>query len=74
MGNTNGTPNSGRVSTKLNRIAELAAKMSGVPLRTLAHPIDMDLMREAYEGTRKDGVPGVDGETAAGYERELEGT
>lgn len=72
MGNTNETPSSESVSTKLNRIAELAAKMSGVPLRTLAHHIDMDLMREAYERTRKDGVPGVDGETAAGYERELE--
>lgn len=72
MGNTNETPTSERVSTKLNRIAELAAKMSGVPLRTLAHHIDMDLMREAYERTRKDGVPGVDGETAGVYERELE--
>jgi RNA-directed DNA polymerase len=72
MGNTNETPTSDKVSTKLNRIAELATKMSGVPLRTLAHHIDMDLMQEAYARTRKDGVPGVDGETAGGYERELE--
>jgi RNA-directed DNA polymerase len=72
MGNTNETPTSESVSTRLNRIAELAAKMSGVPLRTLAHHVDMDLMREAYARTRKDGVPGVDGETAEGYERELE--
>lgn len=72
MGNTNETPTSERVSTKLNRIAELATKMSGVPLRTLAHHIDMDLMREAYALTRKDGAPGVDGETAREYERELE--
>lgn len=72
MGNTNETPTSESVSTKLTRIAEQARKMSGVPLRTLAHHIDMDLMREAYARTRKDGVPGVDGETATEYGRELE--
>jgi RNA-directed DNA polymerase len=72
MGNTNETPTSESVSTKLNRIAELAGRMRGVPLRTLAHHIDMELMREAYALTRKDGAPGVDGETAAEYERELE--
>lgn len=72
MGNTNETPTSESVSTKLNRIAEQATKMRGVPLRTLAHHIDMNLMREAYARTRKDGVPGVDGETAAEYVRELE--
>jgi RNA-directed DNA polymerase len=72
MGNTNETPTSESVSTKLNRIAEMAGKMSGVPLRTLAHHIDMDLMREAYARTRKDGVPGVDGVTAGEYERELD--
>lgn len=68
----NETPTSESVSTKLNRIAEMAGKMSGVPLRTLAHHIDMNLMREAYTRTRKDGVPGVDGVTAGEYERELE--
>lgn len=72
MGNTNETPTSESVSTKLNRIAELSAKMCGVPLRTLAHHIDLDLLREAYARTRKDGVPGVDGTTAEGYERDLE--
>jgi len=32
----------------------------------------MDLLREAYRRTRKDGAPGVDGQTAAGYEENLE--
>jgi group II intron reverse transcriptase/maturase len=50
----------------------MAGKMSGVPLRTLAHHIDMNLMREAYAGTRKDGVPGADRVTAEEYGRELE--
>lgn len=72
MGNTNETPTSERVSTKLNRIAEMAGRMGGVALRTLAHHIDMNLMREAYARTRKDGVPGVDGVTAGEYERALE--
>jgi len=72
MGNTNGTPSSESVSTKLTRIAELARKMPGVALQTLAHHIDMDLMREAYAQTRKDGAVGVDGQTAGEYERELE--
>ncbi len=72
MGNTNETPSLESVSTKLNRIAELARKMPGVALQTLAHHIDMDLMREAYRQTRKDGAPGVDGQRAKEYERELE--
>jgi len=39
---------------------------------SLAHHIDMDLLREAYRRTRKDGAPGVDGKTAADYEEILE--
>jgi retron-type reverse transcriptase len=31
---------------------------------TLAHLIDVDLLREAYRRTRKDGAPGIDGVTA----------
>ena len=64
MGNTTETPNSKNVSTKRNQIAELARKMPGVGLRTLAHHIDIDWLREAYAGTRKDGAPGIDEVTA----------
>ena len=71
MGNTKETSSSKSVSTKLNRIAELARKMPGVELRTLAHHIDMDWLREAYAQTRKDGVPGIDDVTAEEYERNL---
>ena len=39
---------------------------------TLAHHIDIDWLREAYRRTRKDGAPGVDGQTAASYEENLE--
>jgi group II intron reverse transcriptase/maturase len=41
-------------------------------LVSLAHHIDKDLLREAYRRTRKDGAPGVDGQTAAAYEENLE--
>lgn len=71
MGNTKETPTSTNVSTKLNQIAELARKMPGVGLRTLAHHIDMDWLLEAYARVRKDGVPGIDDVTAEEYERNL---
>ncbi|MEO6195642.1 MAG: reverse transcriptase domain-containing protein [Thermoanaerobaculia bacterium] len=39
---------------------------------SLAHHIDIDLLREAYRRTRKDGAAGVDGQTAAAYQENLE--
>jgi group II intron reverse transcriptase/maturase len=39
---------------------------------TLAHHINLDLLREAYRRTRKDGAAGIDGQTAAGYAENLE--
>jgi group II intron reverse transcriptase/maturase len=39
---------------------------------SLAHHIDVDVLRAAYRQTRKDGAPGVDGQTAAAYEENLE--
>lgn len=71
MGNTKEASTSENVSTKLNRIAELARKMPGVELRTLAHHIDMDMLKEAYARTRKDGAAGIDEVTAEEYERNL---
>lgn len=72
MGNTNETLNSESVSTTLKRIAELARKLSGKALLSLAHHIDVDFLREAYARTRKNGATGIDGVTAREYERELE--
>jgi len=43
-----------------------------VALYLLHHHVDMDWMREAYRLTRKDGAPGVDGQTAADYAKNLE--
>jgi RNA-directed DNA polymerase len=60
------------LSTKRQRIAELARAKSGVALSTLHHVLDLEWMREAYRLTRKDGAPGIDGVTAAEYAQNLE--
>jgi group II intron reverse transcriptase/maturase len=61
------------VSTKLQRIAELARKAPTMAIRTLAHHIDVEFLRVAYQRTRKDGAVGVDEQTAADYAANLEG-
>lgn len=66
------TSSSQNISTKLERIAKMAKTMPGVPLSTLAHHIDIEWLREAYRRTRKDAAAGVDGQTAAEYETNLE--
>lgn len=67
------TSSSATVSTKLERIAKLAQCTRDKPLTTLAHHIDLQWLREAYRRTRKDGAPGVDGQTAEQYTADLEG-
>ena len=67
------TSSSTTVSTKLERIAQLAREMPQAALTTLAHHIDIDWLREAYRRTRKDGATGVDRQTADEYARNLEG-
>ena len=59
------------ISTKLQRIAELAGREPRA-LTALAHHIDIEFLREAYRRTRKDGATGVDGETAASYAERLD--
>ena len=67
-----GTSTPETVSTKQRRIAELAKQMPGAALRTLAHHIDIEWLKEAYERTRKDGATGIDGQTATEYAANLE--
>ena len=62
------------VSTRLQRIAELAKQAPEMVLTTLAHHIDVELLREAYRLTRKSGAVGVDGQTAVAYAENLEDT
>lgn len=72
MGKTNETSDSQSVSTKQQRIAELAKKMPEAALNPLAHHIDMAWLREAFRRTRKDGAAGVDGQTAKRYAANLD--
>lgn len=65
------SPNLESVSTKLQRIAQLAREDPNRAFVSLAHHIDLDLLQEAYRRTRKDGAPGVDGQTAVAYEENL---
>lgn len=61
------------ISTRLGRIATLAAQTRGQSLTTLAHHIDLAWLREAHRRTRKDGARGVDGQSAGDYAEDLEG-
>lgn len=66
------SPNLESVLTRLQRIAQLAREDPKRAFLSLAHHIDIDLLREAYRRTRKDGAPGIDGQTAASYQEKLE--
>ena len=68
-----GTPKPETISTKQDRIAKLAQQMPDTALRTLAHHIDIEWLKEAHRRTRKDAAPGVDGVSAKDYEQDLEG-
>jgi RNA-directed DNA polymerase len=67
------TSGSSPISTRLERIAGLARQLRDQPLTTLAHHIDLEWLREAHRRTRKDGAPGVDGQSAEEYAAHLEG-
>jgi RNA-directed DNA polymerase len=72
-GKASGRPSPGNVSTRLQRIAELARESPGMAFTTLAHHVDIEFLRAAYDLTRKDGAVGVDGQTAEAYTVDLEG-
>ncbi len=64
--------NPDNVSTKRRRIAELAEQSPTMGFMSLAYLMDIEWLYEAWRLTRKDGAPGVDGQTAADYEQGLE--
>ena len=61
------------VSTKRQRIAELARQSPEMGFTSLAYFIDIDWLQQAFQQTRKDGATGVDGQTGADYAADLEG-
>ena len=60
------------VSTKQQRLAELAKRRPELSLTSLNHYLDLDWLSEAYQGLRKNSAPGQDGQTVRGYGEELE--
>ena len=60
------------VSTKQQRIAQLARQSPEMGFTSLAYIIDLDWLREAFDRTRKDGAVGVDGQDGEDYAANLE--
>ncbi len=61
------------VSTRQQRIAELAKQAPRMGFTSLNHHLDLAWLYEAFLRTRREGAPGVDGQTAAAYEADLRG-
>jgi RNA-directed DNA polymerase len=59
------------VSTKQQRIAELARQRPQEGFTSLNHHLDLAWLAEAFNRTRKDAAPGVDGQTAEQYGLQL---
>jgi group II intron reverse transcriptase/maturase len=65
-------PSPGNVSTKLQKIADLARKAPDMAITSLSHHIDEAMLREAHRRTRKDGAVGLDKQSGRDYEVDLE--
>jgi group II intron reverse transcriptase/maturase len=65
-------PRSETISTRQQTIATRAQQAPELSFTSLNHHIDMAWLNEAYRRTRKDGAPGVDGQTADAYAEHLE--
>ena len=66
------TPILGSISTRQERIAELAREDRERSFLSLAHHIDVEWLEVAFYRTRRDGAPGVDGQTWSDYAKDLE--
>ena len=60
------------VSTKQQRIAELAKQKPQVSFTSLNHYLETDWLQEAYRRLRKNGAPGYDNQTVQDYGESLE--
>jgi group II intron reverse transcriptase/maturase len=68
-----GASKPGTVSTRQQRIAELAKQAPLMGFTSLAHHIDLRWLYEAFLRTRRDGATGVDGQTAEDFAADLPG-
>lgn len=65
-------PSKSDFSTKRNALSARVRAIKGKPLRTLAHVIDQEWLRESWKRLNKQGACGLDRVTAKQYEAELE--
>ena len=70
--NTRGALKPESVSTKQERIAQLARQNPAMAFTSLNHYLDAEWMEYAFECTRKDGAVGVDGVTGQAYAENLQ--
>jgi RNA-directed DNA polymerase len=70
-GNTGGTQRPTTLTTKLAQVAKVAKERPKERFTSLAHLMDEELLKRAWERTRKDGAAGVDGKTAKWYAANL---
>ena len=66
------TLNSGNVTTRIQKIAQLAKDDPKRVFISVSHVIDVEWMREAYRRTRKDGAAGIDEMDANDFALKLE--
>lgn len=66
------TPNSNDISPQLQRLATIVQRHPDEALTTLSQFLDEAWLREAYRRTRKNGALGIDGRSAADFERDLD--
>ena len=71
-GKMQGTSSPDNISTRLRKVAEQAKQAPDMVFTTLAHHIDVVFLKEAFHLTRKDAASGVDQQTAAEYEEQLD--
>ena len=69
MGKTQNLPT---ISPKLERIAELAREDSELQFISIAHLLNMELLRESFRLLRKNAASGISGTTAKEYGKNLE--
>lgn len=65
-------PTAESISTKLLRVKERAKRDPEVQFRSLAHLLDVDALRRAYQRLRNRAAPGEDGVTKEDYGEQLE--
>ena len=65
-------PNLPTISPQLERIAELAKADSELRFTSIAHLLNVEMLREAFRLLRKDAASGISGTTARDYAERLE--